>query len=220
MPHDPYRRLSKAYDTFTEPFNAGLRHMGLKMVPPKPGMCVLEVGCGTGTNIHKYHQAGCEVFGVDLSPAMLAVARRKLGAEAHLHRGDATRLPYRDGVFDLAIAMLTLHEMPGSIRPRVVGEMRRVLKREGRLLLVDFHPGPLRFPRGYGVKPFILMIERIAGRAHFKHYRHFIAHGGLPALIETGRLRVAQQKIVSGGNLVLMVLEPRSFDAKFIPDDS
>lgn len=217
---DPYRRLSKAYDTFTEPFNAGLRHLGLKMAPPQPGMRVLEVGCGTGTNIQKYHQAGCEVFGLDLSSAMLSVAQRKLGPRACLHRGDATRLPYPDGVFDLAIAMLTLHEMPHAIRPRVMGEMSRVLKPEGQLLLVDFHPGPLRFPRGYGAKPFILLIERIAGREHFKNYRDFIAHGGLPPLIETARLRVAKQKIVSGGNLALLVLVPPAPDRAITPSDS
>ena len=51
------------------------------------------------------------------------------------------------------------------------------------------------------------MIERIAGREHFKNYHNFMAHGGLPPLIETARLRVAKQKIVSGGNLTLLVVE-------------
>lgn len=216
---DPYRRLSKVYDAFTEPFNAGLRHMGFKMVPPCPGMRVLEVGCGTGANIQKYHQAGCEVFGIDLSPAMLAVAHRKLGPPARLHRGDATRLPYPDGVFDLALAMLTLHEMPRAARPTVLVEMLRVLRPAGQLLLIDFHPGPLRFPRGYGARPFIRMIERIAGREHYQNYCDFLAHGGLPALIETGRLRVKQRRIVSGGNLALLVLESRSPDPATTSND-
>jgi demethylmenaquinone methyltransferase/2-methoxy-6-polyprenyl-1,4-benzoquinol methylase len=209
LSNDPYRRLSDVYDTFTEPFNAGLRELGLRMAPPRRGLRVLEVGCGTGTNLQKYHQAGGDIFGIDLSPAMLAVAHRKLGPQAHLHRGDASRLPYADGVFDLAIAMLTLHEMPGSIRPRVMAEMRRVLKPDGELLLVDFHPGPLRFPKGCSVKPFILLIERIAGREHFKNYRDFIAHGGLGPLIAAHRLQIVQRKIVSGGNLALMVLKRR-----------
>ncbi len=112
MPSDPYQRLSKAYDTFTEPFNTGLRHLGLKMAPPKPGMRILEVGCGTGTNLQIYGQAGCEVFGIDLSPAMLRVASRKLGQRARLNRGDATCLPYPDGVFDLVIAIITAPSSP------------------------------------------------------------------------------------------------------------
>ncbi len=204
MTHDPYRRLAKVYDACTEPFNAGLRHMGLKLAMPRPDQRVLEVGCGTGTNLLHYQQAGSEVFGIDLSPRMLAQAHRKLGSRARLHRGDAARLPYPDAVFDLAVAMLTLHEMPRSKRSVVMEEMARVVKAEGQLLLVDFHPGPLQFPRGYGIKPFILMIERLAGREHFRNYCDFITRGGLPPLLDAAGLQIDRQRIVSGGNLVLL----------------
>ncbi|MDJ0988718.1 MAG: class I SAM-dependent methyltransferase [Desulfobacterales bacterium] len=204
MTHDPYRRLAKVYDACTEPFNAGLRHMGLKLAMPRPDQRVLEVGCGTGTNLLHYQQAGSEVFGIDLSPRMLAQAHRKLGSRARLHQGDAARLPYPDAVFDLAVAMLTLHEMPRSKRSVVMEEMARVVKAEGQLLLVDFHPGPLQFPRGYGIKPFILMIERLAGREHFRNYCDFITRGGLPPLLDAAGLQIDRQRIVSGGNLVLL----------------
>lgn len=204
MTHDPYRRLAKVYDACTEPFNAGLRHMGLKLAMPRPDQRVLEVGCGTGTNLLHYQQAGSEVFGIDLSPRMLAQAHRKLGSRARLHQGDAARLPYPDAVFDLAVAMLTLHEMPRSKRSVVMEEMARVVKSEGQLLLVDFHPGPLQFPRGYGIKPFILMIERLAGREHFRNYCDFITRGGLPPLLDAAGLQIDRQRIVSGGNLVLL----------------
>ncbi len=204
MTHDPYRRLAKVYDACTEPFNAGLRHMGLKLAMPRPDQRVLEVGCGTGTNLLHYQQAGSEVFGIDLSPRMLAQAHRKLGSRARLHQGDAARLPYPDAVFDLAVAMLTLHEMPRSKRSVVMEEMARVVKAEGQLLLVDFHPGPLQFPRGYGIKPFILMIERLAGREHFRNYCDFITRGGLPPLLDAAGLQIDRQRIISGGNLVLL----------------
>ena len=204
MTHDPYRRLAKVYDICTEPFNAGLRHMGLKLAMPRPDQRVLEVGCGTGTNLLHYQQAGSEVFGIDLSPRMLAQAHRKLGSRARLHQGDAARLPFPDVVFDLAVAMLTLHEMPRSKRSPVMEEMARVIKAEGHLLLVDFHPGPLQFPKGYGIKPFILMIERLAGREHFRNYCDFLAQGGLPPLLEAAGLRIDRQRVVSGGNLVLL----------------
>ncbi len=204
MTHDPYRRLAKVYDACTEPFNAGLRHMGLKLAMPRPDQRVLEVGCGTGTNLLHYQQAGSEVFGIDLSPRMLAQAHRKLGSRARLHQGDAARLPYPDAVFDLAVAMLTLHEMPRSKRSVVMEEMARVIKAEGHLLLVDFHPGPLQFPKGYGIKPFILMIERLAGREHFRNYCDFITRGGLPPLLDAADLRIDRQRVVSGGNLVLL----------------
>lgn len=208
MPPDPYRRVAVVYDPLVERFNAALRAIGFRMAPPPEGRCVLEIGCGTGTNLRHYQDAGCAVTGLDLSPAMLAVARGKLRPRTPLHRGDAARLPYADGRFDLVIAMLTLHEMPRAIRSAVMDEIRRVLKPRGRLLLTDFHPGPLRFPKGYGVKPFIMLIERMAGRDHFRNYRDFIAGGGLPPLIAGRGLQVVRQKIVSGGNLALILLEP------------
>ncbi|MBU0465693.1 MAG: class I SAM-dependent methyltransferase [Proteobacteria bacterium] len=203
MNKDPYKKLSKFYDTFIEPSVAVLRKIMFKMYIPKEGMRVLEVGCGTGTNLKLYQQAGCEVYGIDLSPSMVKVASKKLGEQADIKLGDASQMPYSDGYFDLVIAMLTLHEMPNSIRPPVMDEMARVMKQDGRLLLVDFHPGPIRFPKGWLSKINILFFERIAGREHFRNYRDFIAGKGLPPLIETNNLYVEKKKVVGGGNLAL-----------------
>jgi 2-polyprenyl-3-methyl-5-hydroxy-6-metoxy-1,4-benzoquinol methylase len=52
---------------------------GLKMFPPREGMQVLDVGCGTGLQLAGYRQAGCRVTGIDASPAMLQVAGRARG---------------------------------------------------------------------------------------------------------------------------------------------
>jgi len=193
MNKDPYKKISKFYDTFIEPSVAVLRKIMFKMYIPKEGMRVLEVGCGTGTNLKLYQQARCEVYGIDLSPSMVKVASNKLGEQADIKLGDASQMPYSDGYFDLVIAMLTLHEMPNSIRPPVMDEMARVMKQDGRLLLVDFHPGPIRFPKGWLYKINILFFERIAGREHFRNYRDFLAGKGLPPLIETNNLYVEKK---------------------------
>lgn len=202
---DPYRKSAKWYDTLIEPLNADLRKIGLKMWPPTKGMSVLDVGCGTGTHLELYLRAGCEVFGIDASPAMLDVARQKLGARATLHGGDASQMPYHDGTFDLIIVTLTLHEMADSIRSAVTGEMKRVLKKDGRILVIDYHPGPIRFPKGWLFKGLITFIEFWAGREHFRHYREFLARGGLPVWSNEHRLNTVAAKIVTGGNLGLFL---------------
>jgi len=181
----------------------------MKMYRPKPGMKVLEVGCGTGTNLTLYHRAGCRVYGIDLSPSMLEVAHTKLGEGADLQLGDASNMPYQNNFFDLVIAMFALHEMPSEIRPLVMREMIRVTKQEGRVLIIDFHPDPIRFPKGWLYKAVILFIERVAGREHFSNYRDFLSQKGLPRLIEAQKLIVDRQKIVSAGNIAFFLLKPK-----------
>jgi len=209
MAKDSYRKFAAHYDRFVGPFANALRHIGMKMHPPKPGTKVLEVGCGTGTNLMLYHRVGCSVYGIDLSPSMLEIAHTKLGEGADLQLGDASSMPYQDNFFDLVIAMFALHEMPWEIRPLVMREMIRVTKQQGRVLIIDFHPGRIRFPKGWLYKAVILFIERVAGREHFSNYRDFLSQKGLPGLIETQKLIVDRQKIVSAGNIALFLIKPK-----------
>lgn len=203
---DPYTRVAKFYDSLFEPFNKGLRAIGMKMFPPKEGMLVLDVGCGTGIHLERYQKVGCQVFGIDLSPAMLQVARNRLGASANLHRADASKMPYPDEKFDLIIMSTVLHEMPPSVRAAVIEESKRVLNENGRILLIDFHPGPIKPMKGWINKSMISLVEFIAGGEHFRNYRHFIKNKGLPALISAHTLSVVQEKIVGGGSMALFLL--------------
>ncbi len=93
---------------------------------------VLDVGCGTG------HLAGAiaaasgaaDVFGVDLSPAYIAYARKRYpDPRLHFHVGDACRLGFADGSFDRVLAMLVLHFVPRA--DLAIGEMCRVARPGG-----------------------------------------------------------------------------------------
>lgn len=203
---DPYRRIARFYDTLVDPPNAVLRSIGLAMIPPRPGMRVLEVGCGTGSNLRLYERAGCRITGVDLSPSMLDVARSKLSEDADLRLCDAAAVPYPSGSFDLVTAFLTLHEMPPTVRESAMDEMLRVASHDGRLLVIDFHPGPIRFPKGWLFKLMIVALELGAGREHFRNYRDFLGRGGLHGLILERPLSVVTEKALSGGNVLACAL--------------
>jgi ubiquinone/menaquinone biosynthesis C-methylase UbiE len=98
---------------------------------------VLEVAVGTGRNLPCYPD-GTRLTGVDWSPAMLAIARRRaaeLGREADLRQGDAQALDFPDASFDTVLCALGLCAIPDD--RRAVTEMARVLRPGGRLLLVD-----------------------------------------------------------------------------------
>ena len=206
MSKDPYVKTAITYDRYVEPSIAVLRQIGIKMYPPRQGMHVLDIGCGTGTNLLLYHQAGCKVSGIDLSPSMVEVAQKKLGDRAEIRLCDASNMAFSDDSFDLVTGFITLHEIPGNIRPAVIYEMARVMKREGRILLIDFHPGPLRFPKGWIYKAIILFFEIMAGREHFNNYRDFLSRKGLPPLLSEQNLRLLEEKIVSGRTVALSLV--------------
>ncbi len=205
MKKDPYKKIARGYDRAVEPFVRSLRQYGLKTAPAREGMRVLEVGCGTGTNLEMYRRLGCEVYGIDLSATMLGAAQSKLGEEATLILGDASDMPFDDDFFDLAIAMLTLHEMPEKMRHPVLREMKRVIKKQGRILMIDYHPGPLHFPAGWMNRLVIWFFETAAGWEHFKNFRNFIRRKGLPPLVSQNELTVKKKRILGGGNLAVIL---------------
>jgi ubiquinone/menaquinone biosynthesis C-methylase UbiE len=169
-------------------------------------MAVLDVGCGTGVHLELYRRYECALFGIDTSGSMLAVAKKRLGEVADLRLANACEMPFEDGSFDLVISMLVLHEMDQASRARGIDEMERVLKEDGHILLIDFHPGPYHFLKGWLTKLVIFLSEIAAGQRHFRNYRHFMSIRGLSTLIATHKLLVEQGKVVGGGGLGLCLL--------------
>jgi ubiquinone/menaquinone biosynthesis C-methylase UbiE len=98
---------------------------------------VLEVAIGTGRNLPHY-RAGVTITGVELSPAMLAIARHRacdLGMRVELREGDAEQLPFGDVSFDTVVCALALCTIPDPAA--AIAEMKRVLVPGGTLLLLD-----------------------------------------------------------------------------------
>ncbi|MBE9525198.1 MAG: class I SAM-dependent methyltransferase [Chloroflexi bacterium] len=176
------------------------------MFRPKKGMSILDVGCGTGSYLEFYKRFQCELFGIDPSPAMLDIAKERLGESANLFHGSADDMPYPDDCFDLIVSMLVMHEIDHELRLAVIDEIKRVLKPSGKILLIDFNPGPIQSFEGWKTKAIILLSEMAAGRKHFRNYRHFMSINGLHNLIESAGLVVEKQKIVGGGPLTLILL--------------
>jgi len=102
---------------------------------------LLDIGCGTGRLLAfvKDNWPRLETVGVDLSPFYLAVAGERLRPwrRSALVQGLAERLPLPDASVDVVTMVFLLHELPPRIRARVAGEIARVLRPGGRLVVVD-----------------------------------------------------------------------------------
>ncbi|MFH0994090.1 MAG: methyltransferase domain-containing protein [Pseudomonadota bacterium] len=204
---DQYKHIADWYDRIFESLNSGLRNIGMKIYPVKAGMNVLDIGCGTGALLRMYQKEKCNIFGIDLSAAMLKVARKKLGDDADLKLCDATDTCFPDSKFDLILSSTVLHEMSQQVRVNVLKEAKRILKKDGRILLIDFHPGPLKKIKGVISKIIITIAETLAGGEHYINYRQFIKNGGLPSLIKSTEFEVEAQKIVGGGTFGMFLLK-------------
>lgn len=203
---DPYRNVAGIYDRLFENMNRGLRLAGIRLFRPAKGMSVLDVGCGTGTHLALYQRYECKLFGIDASPSMLAVARARLGDSARLELGDASCMPFENQTFDLILSMLALHEMPPPTQAAVLSEIKRVLKDDGHIVLIDFSPGPYKPLQGWVSKGIIYLSEVAAGREHFRNYRKFMAAKGLAPLISRNMLQIEKQMILAGGTFAVCLI--------------
>jgi ubiquinone/menaquinone biosynthesis C-methylase UbiE len=194
------------YDPLFEGVLAGLREMAARMAPPKKGMKVLDIGCGTGAQLAIYEKAGGDVLGIDLAHPMLRVAKSKLGEKAVLTNGDATEMPFPDQTFDLVLSSLFFHQLGSEVRSAALGEAIRVLQPEGRILLIDFHPGTKDSLRGKVTEFLISTVEFFAGWEHFSNSRDFLDRGGIPSLAATHQLNVRKTFVVGDGNIGLYLL--------------
>lgn len=110
-----------------------------ELVHGSGGGPVADVGCGPGYVTSHLHDAGLEAFGIDLSPEMVAIARRD-HPDLRFEVGSMTDLDLADDSVAGIVAFWSLIHVPDHAVPGVLGQFRRVLRPQG-LLLVGFHVG-------------------------------------------------------------------------------
>ncbi len=102
---------------------------------------LLDVACGTGRTLHQLARAhpAMRLWGVDLSPAYVRIARRRLAHvdEVALAVENAERLPFADATFDAATSVYLFHELPRNARRNVVRELYRVVRPGGLVVIED-----------------------------------------------------------------------------------
>jgi ubiquinone/menaquinone biosynthesis C-methylase UbiE len=122
---------------------------------------VLEIAVGTGRNL-RYYSDDVRLTGIELSPAMLELARREaaaIGRDADLREGDAQALDFPDQSFDTVTCTLALCTIPDD--GAAVREVMRVLRPGGLFVLMEHVRSPVRFVQGGQrmLEPLFLRLE-------------------------------------------------------------
>jgi ubiquinone/menaquinone biosynthesis C-methylase UbiE len=148
---------------------------------------VLEIAIGTGRNLPHY-RAGVTVTGIELSPAMLSIARSRaaeLGIAARLVEGDAQALPFEDNSFDTVVCALSLCSIPDPAA--AIRQMKRVLVPGGRLLLLD-HIGS-SWPPIYAAQWLLGQLTKRSAGEHFTRRQLPVVQAAGFQVVETERIK-------------------------------
>lgn len=140
---DPYEGFAERYDLFFGEFGEHdpVQAEFFRALLAEPGARrILDCACGTGSDLDLLHGMGRDVWGCDISKAMLRRARQNLagrGVTVRLARADFRCLPYREGQFDAVLCLTT--SLPHLLEEREVVtalcSMRGVLRQGGILVL-------------------------------------------------------------------------------------
>lgn len=94
------------------------------------GHKVLEVGCGTGSDLLQFAKHGAIAAGIDITSSHLRLAKERVGDLAEVKYGDARQIPYEDATFDYVYSHGVLHHSDAA--KNIASEIVRVLKPGGR----------------------------------------------------------------------------------------
>jgi ubiquinone/menaquinone biosynthesis C-methylase UbiE len=182
---------AEAYARLIDPLLAPLRQRIVDICKRHGANCVLDICSATGEQCILLGRAGIRAVGVDLSEGMVEFARTKKPDTVEFFQQSALDLDFEADSFDCVILSMALHEHPHKEQHRMVEEALRVLRPDGVLVLAEYAS-----PKGFRARLvwlLIYLIERFAGREHFRNFRQFVRAGGTESLKREFALSVLER---------------------------
>ncbi|MGA8222379.1 MAG: methyltransferase domain-containing protein [Candidatus Acidiferrales bacterium] len=136
---DRFTQTVDAFADYAVSYRAQFADSLARLVSAQPTDSAVDLACGPGTLALQFARQVRWVHAVDLTPAMLARARRTAEGDGlgnlSFTLGDAQSLPFAAASLDISVTSYSLHHVPDPAR--MILEMARVVKRDGRVGIID-----------------------------------------------------------------------------------
>ncbi len=197
-----YRRIARVYDLLDLPFEHGRYRTIRPRLFEGVGGAVLDAGVGTGRNM-PFYPPGADVVGIDLSPQMLARARRRqahLGVAAELREMDVLATEFPAARFDYVVATFLFCVLDDRDQQPALAELGRVCRSEGEIRVLEY--GYSRDPwRRFVMRLWAPWVRMMYGARFDRQTERYVAPAGLELVDE----RYLFKDIIK-----LLVLRPRA----------
>lgn len=191
---DEYNRFARLYDPLLSSALSPVHRAVIELLVRHGCASMADLCCGTGMLVELAERSGMTATGVDISPAMLGVARRD--RPGRFVRADASALPLADDSVDGASVTFSLHEKPRRAALAILAEARRIVRPGGIVAVADYRVRP---DNGPWTGRMIRLVERLAGSAHHRHFREYMDADGTDGLLaEAGMDGVCGPTFFSG----------------------
>jgi demethylmenaquinone methyltransferase/2-methoxy-6-polyprenyl-1,4-benzoquinol methylase len=183
MTADPYRAIAPLYDRVLSPLLRTIRRDIATYIGYRRFHSVIDICCGTGEQLRLLVGQERTLCGIDNSLAMLAQAKQHGPETIEYHLLDAEQTTFSTNTFDCAIISFALHEKHPAAARAVYKNAWRLVRPGGAIVLADFSQVPT------GLKGFVYgrlaipLVERLAGRDHYRNYRLWMENGALESFI-------------------------------------
>ncbi|HKL37751.1 MAG TPA: methyltransferase domain-containing protein [Bacteroidales bacterium] len=172
---DEYKLMAPVYDPLLHMVMHRVRKKVVQIVENLKPEQIIDICCGTGNQLKYLKRHGFDnIIGVDLSQSMLFQAG-KGSAGVSCEQMDASAMNFEDNRFNLGIISFALHEKPFAVARQIIKEAARIIQNEGHLIIVDYmFDGHARM----SARAAIHMVERMAGKDHYRSFRQYVKNGG------------------------------------------
>lgn len=206
-PQDPYQHIAPVYDAITAKALAYSRKVMASRCAQLQATRVLDLGCGTGKLVQYLCAQGIVAVGMDASPAMLHAEASRKRAKGHpapllpCVQANAACPPFAPNTFDIVVFSLVLHETAEN----PVALLQQGLQLAPRALVLEWRAPERNLDYLLCLWPHL--IERMAGKEHYAHFRAFIRQGGMAGLAHRAGARITHCQRLAAHSMGLYTLE-------------